>query len=103
MILYRRADIPGLGVFFIERTPAKLDVANKVFIAPISQIKFRAQTPVPDNRMYKFISCQEKEKVKRVFLVHGEYDVQTEFADKLTQKGFAVEIPGMNYATELST
>ena len=50
----------------------------------------------------EFISCQEKEKVKRVFLVHGEYDVQTEFADKLTQKGFAVEIPGMNYATELS-
>jgi hypothetical protein len=60
LILYRRADVPGLGVFFIERTPAKLDVANKVFIAPISQINFRAQTPVADNRMYTFISRQEK-------------------------------------------
>lgn len=60
LILYRRADIPGLGVFFIERTPAKLDSANKVFIAPISQINFRAQTPVADNRMYTFISRQEK-------------------------------------------
>src|SRR5215210_6528737 len=60
LILYRRADVPGLGVFFIERTPAKLDIANKVFIAPISQINFRAQTPVADNRMYTFISRQEK-------------------------------------------
>ena len=60
LILYRRADVPGLGVFFIERTPAKLDVANKVFIAPISQINFRAQTPVADHRMYTFISRQEK-------------------------------------------
>ncbi|HEX8278849.1 MAG TPA: hypothetical protein VF540_09145, partial [Segetibacter sp.] len=60
LILYGSADVPGLGVFFIERTPAKLDVANKVFTAPISQINFRAQTPVADNRIYKFISRQEK-------------------------------------------
>ena len=49
----------------------------------------------------QFISNQDKAKVKKVFLVHGEYDVQTEFAAKLTQKGFDVEIPGMNYATEV--
>lgn len=52
--------------------------------------------------LLEFISCQDNEKVKKVFLVHGEYDVQTKFAEKLTQKGFVVEIPDMNYATTLS-
>lgn len=52
--------------------------------------------------LYKFISGQDKQKVKKVFLVHGEYDVQTEFAENLRQKGFDVEIPGMNYAINLS-
>ncbi|MEJ7681509.1 MAG: MBL fold metallo-hydrolase RNA specificity domain-containing protein [Segetibacter sp.] len=39
--------------------------------------------------------------MKKLYLVHGEYDVQTEFAEKLIQKGFDVEIPGMNYAVDL--
>lgn len=50
----------------------------------------------------RFISSQDKEKVKKLFLVHGEYDVQTAFAEKLQQKGFDVEIPGMNYAINLA-
>lgn len=50
----------------------------------------------------KFISNQDKDKVKKLFLVHGEYDVQTTFAEKLRQKRFDVEIPGMNYAVNLS-
>ncbi len=54
------------------------------------------------NDLSQFISNQDNEKVKKLFLVHGEYDVQTEFAGKLTQKGFDVEIPGMNYAINLS-
>lgn len=47
----------------------------------------------------QFVSAQKK--VKKLYLVHGEYDVQTEFAEKLIQKGFDVEIPGMNYAVDL--
>ncbi len=50
----------------------------------------------------EFVSGQDKQKVKKIFLVHGEYDVQTEFAMNLAQKGFDVEIPGMNYASSLS-
>lgn len=52
--------------------------------------------------LVKFISCQNPDKVKKLFLVHGEYDVQFAFAKKLMQKGFDVEIPGMNYAVNLS-
>jgi len=44
--------------------------------------------------LLKFVSCQDPEKVQRVFLVHGEYDVQQNFAQKLKEKGFKqVEIP----------
>ncbi len=49
-----------------------------------------------------FIENQKPEKLKKIFLVHGEYDIQTAFAARLTHLGFDVEIPGMNYATTLS-
>ncbi|MBD1394021.1 MBL fold metallo-hydrolase RNA specificity domain-containing protein [Mucilaginibacter glaciei] len=41
-----------------------------------------------------FISCQDPKLVKKLFLVHGEYEVQQHFAEKIKEKGFAdVEIP----------
>jgi metallo-beta-lactamase family protein len=49
-----------------------------------------------------FVSVQDAQKVKKLFLVHGEYDVQKEFGKKLEEKGFEVAIPGMNYAIDLS-
>lgn len=45
----------------------------------------------------KFLSCQDPEKVKTIFLVHGEYDIQKRFAAKLELKGFKnVEIPAVH-------
>jgi metallo-beta-lactamase family protein len=44
--------------------------------------------------LLKFISCQDPSKVKKIFLVHGEYDVQEAFQEKILEKGFnSVEIP----------
>lgn len=44
--------------------------------------------------LLRFMSCQDAEKVKTVFLVHGEYEVQTKFRQKLLEAGFTnVEIP----------
>jgi hypothetical protein len=34
--------------------------------------------------------------------VHGEYDVQLDFAKQLTERGFNVEVPGMNYVSQLT-
>jgi metallo-beta-lactamase family protein len=48
--------------------------------------------------LLQFLSDQKPNKVKKVFLVHGEYDVQLQFANILKEKGFDVEIPGMNSA-----
>lgn len=42
----------------------------------------------------QWLSCQDARGVKRLFLVHGEYDVQQAFKQRLIKKGFLdVEIP----------
>ncbi len=42
----------------------------------------------------QFLSCQEVKKVKKFFVVHGEYEVQQQFQERLIRKGFAeVVIP----------
>lgn len=44
--------------------------------------------------LLQFISCQNPSKVRKLFIVHGEYDVQQNFKEKIMAKGFAnVEIP----------
>lgn len=46
----------------------------------------------------QFLACQDPKKVKRLFLVHGEYNVQQDFKQRLIRKGFMdVEIPEMHY------
>ncbi len=48
------------------------------------------------NEMLDYLSCQHHEEVKKIFLVHGEYDVQTEWREKLLKTGFKnIEIPEM--------
>ncbi|MEY4703457.1 MAG: hypothetical protein RIR96_1354 [Bacteroidota bacterium] len=45
----------------------------------------------------QFLSCQEPRAVKKMFLVHGEPDVQQDFKQRLIRKGFMdVEIPEMH-------
>jgi len=52
--------------------------------------------------LLKFLSCQDPAKVKQLFLVHGEYDVQQNFATKLKEQGFKhVAIPEYHQEFEL--
>ena len=52
--------------------------------------------------LLRFLSCQDPEQVKRIFLVHGEYDVQQRFTDKLREKGFNhIAIPEYHQQYEL--
>ena len=51
----------------------------------------------------QFLACQDPKQVKRLFIVHGEYKVQTDFKDRLIRKGFVdVEVPEMHYEVGLS-
>ena len=48
------------------------------------------------SEMIQFLSCQDKELLRKVFLVHGEYDVQKDYRQKLMDSGFSnIEIPAM--------
>lgn len=45
----------------------------------------------------QWLACQDPRMVKRLFLVHGDYDVQMEFQNRLIAKGFSdVEIPALH-------
>lgn len=51
----------------------------------------------------QFLSCQDPRQVKKLFLVHGEYDVQQAFRQRLIKKGFMdVEIPDIHYEIGLT-
>ncbi len=44
--------------------------------------------------MSQWLACQNPKQVKKLFLVHGEYEVQQDFKRRLVQKGYLdVEIP----------
>ncbi|WP_293300500.1 MBL fold metallo-hydrolase [Pedobacter sp. UBA4863] len=54
------------------------------------------------NDLLQFLSCQDAAKVKKLFLVHGEYEVQLNFREKLNAAGFAnVEIPSRHQSFDL--
>ena len=50
----------------------------------------------------QWLACQDPKQVKKLFLVHGEYEVQQDFQQRLMKKGFEVEIPAQHYEVGLS-
>lgn len=51
----------------------------------------------------QFLAGQDPRQVKKLFLVHGEYDVQQQFKERLLKKGFLdVEIPERHYEVGLT-
>lgn len=48
--------------------------------------------------MCQWLACQDVKQIKKLFLVHGEYDVQQDFKQRLISKGITdVEIPPQHY------
>ena len=47
--------------------------------------------------MSQWLSCQDPNQIQKLFLVHGEYEVQVKFRNRLLRKGFHdIEIPGLH-------
>lgn len=54
------------------------------------------------SEMINYIRCQQKAKLKKIFLVHGEEQAQIAYKDTLNKEGFKrVEIPAFRDAVEL--
>lgn len=52
--------------------------------------------------LLSFLSCQDPAQVKKIFLVHGEHDVQSRFRKRLLEAGFSnVMIPDQHQAEVL--
>lgn len=44
--------------------------------------------------LYQWLACQDPQRIEKLFLVHGEPEVQFQFKDRLIRKGFAdVQVP----------
>lgn len=55
------------------------------------------------NDLSQWLACQDPKQIKKLFLVHGEYNVQLDFQQRLISKGFAdVEIPERHYEIGLT-
>ena len=53
--------------------------------------------------MIHYYECQDKTKVKQVFLVHGEYEVQLNYKEKLIAAGFKnITIPAQGDTIDLT-
>lgn len=54
------------------------------------------------NDLCKWLECQDQQSIKKLFLVHGDYEVQQNFNQRLEGKGFTrIEIPERHYETEI--
>jgi metallo-beta-lactamase family protein len=54
------------------------------------------------SEMADYLSCQDVSQVKKIFLVHGDYDAQTAYKKTLGQQGFTnIEIPVAGEEREL--
>jgi metallo-beta-lactamase family protein len=51
----------------------------------------------------QWLACQDRKAIKKLFLVHGEFNVQEDFKNWLIKKGFSdVEIPVRHYEIGLA-
>ncbi len=52
--------------------------------------------------MIQYLNCQDKSKVKKLFLVHGEYETQLNYKEKLLDEGFKhIVIPAQGDVVEI--
>jgi metallo-beta-lactamase family protein len=52
--------------------------------------------------MIAYLSCQDPFKVKKMFLVHGDYEVQVKYREKLMEVDFSnIIIPDKNATYEI--
>ena len=97
LILNKKAIIPGLGVFYIERKPARLDFANKVFVAPELQVNFKDQPSIADDKMNAFIAREEK--IDMAEAISHINDFNSEIQKSLKENNSA-ELPGLGVISQ---
>jgi metallo-beta-lactamase family protein len=92
----------SLGAKLQERKEVNIFGVMKEVHAEVGSIRSMSAHGDYDD-LSQFLSCQDMKKVRKLFLVHGEYEVQLAFKDRLIKKGFSdVEIPELHYEVGLA-
>ena len=83
--------------------PAEVNIFGQMHQVNAEVGEIRSMSAHGDYKdLLQFLDCQDPTKVKKVFLVHGEYKVQLDFQKMLQEKGFAnVEIPERHQEVDL--
>jgi metallo-beta-lactamase family protein len=82
----------------LKKQPAEITIYGKTHVVKAGIDEINSLSAHGDYEdMSQWLSCQDPRHVKKIFLVHGEYEVQQKFKDRLVRKGFMdVEIPSQH-------
>lgn len=87
----------SLGARLASGAP-EVSIFGKKFVVKANVGKINSMSAHGDyDDMCQWLACQNPKEVEKLFLVHGEYDVQQHFKSRLIKKGFLdVEIPAQH-------
>lgn len=97
LIINRQVGIPGIGLFQLSQSLAKIDAEKKVIYPPVPQIKFTQKTTGADKKFFQFVSSelkvQEWESIRRFhdFTYKLKNDLNTKQSVELTGMGTLVK------------
>lgn len=82
----------------LKQHPETVGIFGQQFQVKADIVSLNSMSAHADyNDLSQYLSCQDASEVKRLFIVHGEPDVQIEFKRRLIKKGFQdVEIPELH-------
>jgi metallo-beta-lactamase family protein len=82
----------------LKEHPETIRIFGEVFNVRADIREIKSMSAHADyNDLSQYLACQYPDEVKRVFVVHGEPEVQQEFGKRLRRKGFKdVVIPSMH-------
>ncbi len=82
----------------LKRNPDVVKIFGKEYIVKADIAEITSLSAHGDyNDLSQWLACQNPREVKQIFLVHGDYDAQEPFRDRLIKKGFVdVLIPNQH-------
>jgi metallo-beta-lactamase family protein len=82
----------------LKRHPETIGIFGNQYPVKADIVSLNSMSAHADyNDLCQYLSCQDQNAVKRVFIVHGEPEVQLEFKRRLMKKGFKdIEIPELH-------
>lgn len=93
----------SLGARLKER-PKEVTIFGEIFPVKAEIRKIESMSAHADYKdLSMYLSCQEPDEIKKLFIVHGEPKSQEAFRDRLQKKGFQnIEIPELHQSFILS-